>query len=411
VKKVFFWFVTILIISSVTYFITKDPSVPSHFDPNDFTRYDISINQESVDKMDSLAADALSRYDFSKTKIWFKGKVNGEKAKVRLKGDKQDHYDSDLLSMRVKFSDSKGKHVFSLTHPKTRRYLSEWIFHQLLKSEGLPYLNYEFAVVYLNNEYKGLYAREEHFSNPKIHQGWDRPKGPILAFDDEKYWPEGLTNFSREFDTKSYKEAEIKCFNEKNKKNQDYKSAVKLLKEYQSGTLVAKDVFDLEKMGQYYALVDLVGGSHSLRWINCRFYYNKLTKRLEPAGFDSDSRRINNLVRNNEELNPAHHERIFSDSSFSESYNRHLDKYSSHAFLADFYSSREDELSIYIGAFKDQFNEDTQGQMNAASINQWVIWINIVKLPWLIGITLAILLTLVLAYRLMKKKRAMLKTK
>ena len=32
-----------------------------------------------------------------------------------------------------------------------------------------------------------------------------------MRFDDKYYWPEGLNNFTREFDTKSYKEAKIKC--------------------------------------------------------------------------------------------------------------------------------------------------------------------------------------------------------
>ena len=59
----------------------------------------------------------------------------------------QDHYDTERFSLRLKYKDDDSQVVLSLQHPKTRKYICEWIFHQMLKQEGLNYLNYEFVTV------------------------------------------------------------------------------------------------------------------------------------------------------------------------------------------------------------------------------------------------------------------------
>ena len=47
--------------------------------------------------------------------------------------------------------------------------------------------------------------------------------------------------------------------------------------------------FEVDKLGKFLAIVDLLGGHHALHWNNIRFVYNPLTKKLIPLGFDSDS--------------------------------------------------------------------------------------------------------------------------
>ena len=412
-KKYLKWlFAALLVSAAIIYFTSDGPVKPGTFNPDDFARYDLLISDSVTLQIDSLVTDAIAKYDFSQTKIWFKTRIivnhDTVKAKIRLKGDKIDHYDSELLSLRLKYKENGVKRIVSLQHPKTRRYISEWIFYKLLKHEGLPYLDYNFVSVYINNQFKGLYAEEEHFSSPNIEQKWNRDHGPILCFDDEKYWPEGLKNFTREFDNKCYLEAEIRSFNcsKSEKKTKLFQRATEQLKGYQQGKLAANIVFDMDLMAKYYALVDLVGAPHSLRWLNCRFYYNPTSRLFEPVGFDSDTRRINGLVKDDKDLNPSHHGKIFADSTFKASYGKYLSKYAKGSFLDEFFEPHEKELDKYVSAFKDQFQTNTESQKNFAYINQWIILLNIINKPLAATLALVLIFGLIIGYRKIKRKRS-----
>lgn len=411
VKKYLKWLVPLTLIACFTFYFLKEEDFGSaHFNPADFKRYDLIVGEAQLKKMDSIAQNAISKYDFTQTKKWMHAKIiegtDTILGSIRLKGDKIDHYDSPMLSFRLKYRAGDQKRVISLQHPKTRRYISEWIFHQMLKYENLPYLNFTFASVYINGKFKGLYAAEEHFSNSEIEKKWNRPHGPIMRFDDKYYWPEGLNNFTREFDTKSYKEAKIKCFNfnKTERKRRYYMQISMLLKSYQYGTSEANEVFDMDLMAKYYALVDLIGGPHSLRWLNCRFYFNPTSGRFEPVGFDSDTKRSNTLVSKDQSLNPAHHGKIFNDPTFKVSYKKYLNKYAQGSFLDAFYSTRKETLTKYVRAFKKEFNEDTGSQIRIPYINQWIILLNIVNIPLIISLIIGLIIVLIVCYKIIKSK-------
>jgi hypothetical protein len=66
------------------------------------------------------------------------------------------------------------------------------------------------------------------------------------------------------------------------------KTAVAMLRSFQKGDLKASEVFDVEKLGTFFAVTDLWAGSHATVWHNIRFYYNPITARLEPVGYDAN---------------------------------------------------------------------------------------------------------------------------
>jgi spore coat protein CotH len=372
------WIVLGIAVASLTVFlITFKGELKGNFNPDNFKRYDLIITDSVLHQMDSLAKP--NHQDYTGSKAWFKAKilVKGDtlKTKIRLKGDKADHYDSKLLSWRLKYKLKGKKQVISLQHPKTRKYLAEWIYHQLLKQEALNYLEFNYVSVYVNNKFRGLYAEEEHFSNHDIEEKWNRTHGPILKYDDENFWPEGQYKTQAEFGTNAYFEAEIKCFNytKKERKTDHYKKSVALLTGYRAGEIPADQVFDLKLLGQFYALADLVGGYHSLRWINSRYYYNTSTELFEPVGFDSDSRPIGKLVVQQKGLNPAHHSKIMNHPTFIKHYETYLKKYSKKRFLDDFLSRNDKELNVFLEAFQDQFNVDKRYITTDMYLNQWVI--------------------------------------
>ncbi|MBN1875507.1 MAG: CotH kinase family protein [Anaerolineae bacterium] len=216
---------------------------------------------------------------------------------LRLKGDWTDHYAYDKWSFRV---ETKGDHyiqgmnTFSLQDPSTRTYLHEWAFMAHLRAEGVLSVGYTFVHVVLNGEYKGIYALEESFAK-ELFESQSRREGVIIRYNEDllwEYWatysndgltPRGVTEFhiidefeSRRIDASPALAAQRDI-------------AVGKLRALDEGKLSASEVFDVEAMGKFLAISDFWGAGHALIWHNLRFYYNPITARLEPIGFDTQA--------------------------------------------------------------------------------------------------------------------------
>ena len=76
---------------------------------------------------------------------------------------------------------------FSLQSPGTRNYLSEWVFHKLLREEGLPSLRYKFKPLIINGNDMGVYAIEEHFDKILLESNSFR-EAPIIKLSETLYW-------------------------------------------------------------------------------------------------------------------------------------------------------------------------------------------------------------------------------
>ncbi|MCP4050336.1 MAG: hypothetical protein GY730_06495 [bacterium] len=213
------------------------------------------------------------------------------RVKLRLKGDWVDHLKGNKWSFRVKVKGNDtlfGMKIFSIHQPGTRNYLYEWVYNRLLKREGLLSIRYKFINVTLNGKDLGLYALEEHFDKRLIENNKLR-EGPILKFSEDLLWKERIENYQAEIDP--YLRSNIDLFQtSRTMKDPVLKGllikAVTLLEKFRNGELKAGDVFDVDKMARYLALTDLMGAHHALFWHNQRFYYNPITSKLEPAGFD-----------------------------------------------------------------------------------------------------------------------------
>ena len=114
-------------------------------------------------------------------------KLDGE---IRLKGDFVDHLSGSKWSYRVKLKDDNtflGMKKFSLQSPVTRNYLWEWVFHELLRNEGLPSLKYYFRPLIVNGNNLGVYAIEEHFDKILLESNGFK-EAPILKFSEKLFW-------------------------------------------------------------------------------------------------------------------------------------------------------------------------------------------------------------------------------
>ena len=216
------------------------------------------------------------------------------KVKLRLKGDHTDHLDGRKWSFRIHV---KGKgHIFSMRrfsiqHPKVRGYQGEPLFFATLRHVGVLAPRYFFVDVTVNGNKAGVMAMEEHFSKEMLEAS-GRRDSPIIRFDESLYWDEiARGNKNNIFD--NYQIAPIDAFGTSRiaKSEQLFRQhtiAVGLMRGFVNGELPPSKVFDVELMGRFLAVAQLWGSYHSMRWHNQRFYFNPITVKLEPIGFNAE---------------------------------------------------------------------------------------------------------------------------
>jgi hypothetical protein len=221
------------------------------------------------------------------------------KAKVRIKGKMTDHVKGSKWSFRVvakKDGGFLGMQRFSLQHPGTRNYLCDWFYHRLSAGEGIAALRYGFIRVTFNGEDLGVYAYEEHFG-PELLAHNGRVKGPLFRFDPSLFWVHRLNEMNKvRYDEpfEAYQSAALDAFGssdlEKDKEARAlFAEACGLMDGFRRGDLKASEVFNVELIARRHALLDLVGGHHSMDWSDVKFYYDPVLKRIEPVSYESFS--------------------------------------------------------------------------------------------------------------------------
>lgn len=280
--------------------------------------------------------------------------------KMRLKGDYADHWAGDKWSYRIYLKSSDrlfGMRTFSIQKPETRKNLAEWYFHNLLKKEGLIALKYDFISLTENETLKGIYAIEESYDKELIENN-ERRASPILKFDESI-----LIDRTKLNSVSSYSQEELFFISKidlfKGKKTfkspllyNQYLKGKELLTEFRNGSISASDAFDIEKAATLFALADLIGGHHALRWKNVRFYYNPVLNKLELIGFDSNSGNLITDIYYNKVKNKrvgmfdvlAWKELFFKDSNFIEFYISKLKEYSQTNYLTQFHKETKLEM-------------------------------------------------------------------
>lgn len=275
-------------------------------------RLEIDLNFEDFQKLafqreQALAEKALFAGDDDNVPAVIRSGDEDVKVKLRLKGDSPAHLQGEKWSFRV---DVKGDHTlrglkrFSLQHPATRNYLGEWIYHRALQREDVLSLRYEFVDLVLNGKPLGIYALEEHFEKQLVEQK-RRRDGPLLRFDEDLMWRqihEQGTRFPgaagsdygayEASATDGFKTGQIMADPDA---REVYLHAVRLLEAFRRGELRTSEVFDTKRLARYFALTDLLGAEHASRWHNIRFYFNPVTERLEPIGFDAEITELRSL--------------------------------------------------------------------------------------------------------------------
>ncbi len=294
------------------------------------------------------------------------------KGKLRIKGKMTDHVEGRKWSFRViakKSGGFLGMQRFSLQHPGTRNYLTDWFFHQLMKGEGLIALRYGFCKVKLNDEDLGVYAYEEHFG-PELLENNGRLAGPIVRFDPGLFWlhrTQGLDGAAKVADAYgAYQAANLDAFgsDELAKDPQQrllFEQAIALMQDFRTGALKASDVFDVDRMGKRLAMLDLVGGHHSMDWSDVKFYFDPVAQRFEPISYESFSaERITELAgaykatgafKESDELHTA----LFKDRLIFAAYVKHLERFSRKDWLDSAFAALKGSLDTASATLYGEF--------------------------------------------------------
>ena len=295
----------------------------------------------------------------------------------RLKGDLVDHLQGEKWSFRLKLKKEftwRNMRTFSIQNPATRDFLSEWLAHKIFKQEDVLTTRYGFIPVKMNNQSLGIYAWEEHFEKQLIESN-NRREGPIVRFDESLFWQRVLETkkTKREWDVDYLGAAKITPFKSSRTVADttlynDFLDAQNLLLQYKKLDKLVSEIFDIDKLAKYYALIDLTQSYHGFAWHNQRFYYNPINGLLEPIAFDGFietgvyqriDEQVNGLFNPDKIKNLTHEElmlfQVFADSTFNKNYIKYLKKYSTVEFVQSIiseYKTDADSLSLLI---KEEF--------------------------------------------------------
>ncbi|MFC1964387.1 CotH kinase family protein [Chloroflexota bacterium] len=287
----------------------------------------------------SLAHGSIVRLgdDYVPAQIHYKGQTVD--VDLKLKGVyRTNHFAGDRWSFRidVKGDDTLfGMQNFCIQDPMTRHYLSEWLYHKVLKREGVLAVRYFFINVIINGKNKGVYAVEENFDKRLIENNNYR-EGPIF-----KIYNSGQILLDQAKQTARNAE-----------KFEQFTKAKQLVESFVSGSLDMSEVFDIEKFAKYMAISDLLAAQHAAGEGNVRFYYNPITSVIEPIGFDGHDSEIGLEIGelSSDHLYTTVKERAFEDQFFFEKYIRELERVSEQSYLDALFNELNDELQVSLNA-------------------------------------------------------------
>jgi CotH kinase protein len=214
------------------------------------------------------------------------------RASVRLKGDTPLHFEGGRRSFRIEVKGADavlGMRSFSLQHPITRDYHTEPLFLESIRQHGLLAPRYRFVDVYVNGDFEGRLALEEHFSK-ELLESQGRRESVILRFDESDYWrlrEEGMPwELALDHDLVRIDAFQDGKVTESPILSQHRDNGIRLLDGMRRGLIAPSEVFEATAMGRFIALSEAWSAVHGLEWRNLRFYYNPVTTRLEPIAYD-----------------------------------------------------------------------------------------------------------------------------
>jgi hypothetical protein len=167
-----------------------------------------------------------------------------------------------------------------------------YMLNEFYRDLGGVALRHDFADVYINGEYKGVYGLEEFFEKRAIENSKKR-EGPIIKIDEITrqlqpfvyYIPvqlgtpryQGMDNFQVFQEKKTYGNPLLYNYG---------KYAVDQMNRFLYKDKPSSEVLDLEFFAKLSVLRKVFGAVHGYEFRNSRFYYNPVSAKIEPITDD-----------------------------------------------------------------------------------------------------------------------------
>ncbi len=353
-------------------FTEAEDTAQTVLETNDLPTLYFDIGFEEYQSMAWQRTDALERGillldddDWMRARIRFLDETIP--VRIRLKGDWIDHLGENKWSFRVKTRNDTvllGMRSFSVQSPHTRQFLTEWLYLEALRNADVLSPRYTFVNVVVNGEDWGAYALEESFSK-ELLESQGRREGVIVRFDEsllwqrrallnmDELWKIRMDPIAMTFESPAF--AQVDEFNTTKVQSDPVLSeqsttALGLLRGFQSQQLSASQVFDPEIVGRYAAHSNLWGARHGLVWHNERYYYNPLTSRLEPIGYDAMP--LESVYAHFTDLAQ------YDDLAIMAAYAQEIARISQPEYLEELQTAYADEFERYYNALVQEFPAD-----------------------------------------------------
>jgi hypothetical protein len=262
---------------------------------------EINIKDEDFEKIQQKRDEALKKgilltedIDVVSAKVTAEGDTYN--TEVRLKGDWTDHLNTDKWAFRIELKGDYciyGMQKFSIQPPETRNYIYEYLIYEYYREQGGVALRYDFADVYINDEYKGVYAVEE-FMEKRVVENSQKREGPIIKLDEDVFAWERSAKYLPNLSAGSSGSADFNdflIFSEKKTMASDALTGcaqygIDLMNRAFSGKITIEEVFDVTLYSKLIVILDIFKAQHGRALHNTRHYYNPVTSKLEPIPFD-----------------------------------------------------------------------------------------------------------------------------
>ena len=342
---------------------------------SDVERINIDVKHKHFEQIAYQREKALiNGLHISSEAKYLPAKLNHDKnevnIKIKLKGAHLDHWSDDSKwSLKVKGKNKSstlfGMRRFSIMPPRSRGYIYEWLYQELLRKEGFIYKRIKYVNVTVNGNDNGIYILEEGLSNELLANN-NKVAGPIITFD-KKLWTAELIKRSGSFSLKGNNDFFAFPVKNENKSISDHSNeariAALMLTGFRDGDYSLEDVFDVERLALFFA-IRAIFLSKEIDRKDLDFYYNPLTSKLEPVGGEvhfSNSKVgdwwINEVHESsgNKDLIPL----LFNSNSFYNYYYKALVRLSDKKYLAKFLQEVNDNLDHNLNIlYKEHYNVD-----------------------------------------------------
>jgi hypothetical protein len=286
-----------------------DLFAPGTVEPNTLPTLDLNIRARDYQEMAKQRLRAVETGMLQPDgEAWHEARIRFQETEIpvliRLRGSESernhpaDHWQTDKWSLKVETQNGTsllGMRSFSLQSPATHAYLNAWLYMEELRRAGILAPRYTFVHVCVNGRDWGVYGLKEAFSH-ELLASQQRREGVILRPKENALWGRQDTDGMLSSDARAIPynlpvSAQIDVLYAGGDQDDAALSgqaadALGLLQAYQNRQLAAAQVFDARLVGRYIAHANLWGACHELTWHSAPYYYNPLTTRLEPIGYD-----------------------------------------------------------------------------------------------------------------------------